>query len=234
MVRSYRRYRHAAMQGREPTAAPRVCLPHEFTASPRGHAPPERSSYALILGDHCRSLPDHRRGLHSRQLDAGGNDHRQFHDAGSSSDGELGRRRRKLERTATACARNLDRIVSQDFELIAPSSRTQTKRARFRARLGIPTRDALAIAIQLAFLGDALERLARALDPILLLIAFRRQQLDDLERTAGPETAERSGRVPDILADGILVSFQQRTPPVTNTLTIAPHDGTHPSPMNVR
>jgi hypothetical protein len=36
------------------------------------------------------------------------------------------------------------------------------------------------------------------------------------------------------LADGILVSFQQRTPPVTNTLTIAPHDGTTHPQMNVR
>ena len=103
------------------------------------------------------------------------------------------------------------------------------KRARDPGPLHFVIACSLAVAIQLAFLGDALERLARALNPILLLIAFGRKQLHDLERPTGAKTAERTGRVSDILPDGILVSFQQRTPPVTNTLTITPHDGTHAS-----
>jgi hypothetical protein len=85
------------------------------------------------------------------------------------------------------------------------------------------------IAIQLAFLGDPLERFGRAFDPVLMLVTFRRKQLHDFERPTGAKPAERTGGIPDVLANGILVSFQQRTPPVTSTLTIAPHDGPHAS-----
>ncbi len=40
------------------------------------------------------------------------------------------------------------------------------------------------VAIELAFLGDALERLAVAFDPVLMLVAFHRQKLDHSELTA--------------------------------------------------
>ena len=46
------------------------------------------------------------------------------------------------------------------------------------------------IAIELAFLGDPLERLTRALDPILELFAIRRQQFDNAEAAARPKTTE--------------------------------------------
>jgi hypothetical protein len=75
----------------------------------------------------------------------------------------------------------------------------------------------LAFAIELALFGNALERFARALDAILVFIAFRRQQLDDLERAARTEAAEGAGGVAYVLADRIFVSFQQRTPPHTRT-----------------
>ena len=65
----------------------------------------------------------------------------------------------------------------------------------------------LALAIELAFFRHPLERLAGALDPILMLIAFRRQKLDDLERSARAETAKRAGRVADVLTDRISVNF---------------------------
>jgi hypothetical protein len=39
----------------------------------------------------------------------------------------------------------------------------------------------LTVAIELAFLRDALKSFIRALDPVLMLVAFRRHQFDDLE-----------------------------------------------------
>ena len=66
---------------------------------------------------------------------------------------------------------------------------------------------ALALPIELAFLGDALERLARALDTVLMLIALGRQKFYDLERATRSETAERAGRIANILTDGVLVNF---------------------------
>jgi hypothetical protein len=86
----------------------------------------------------------------------------------------------------------------------------------------------LSIAVELAFFRDALERLAGALDTILVLVAFERQQFYDFEQAARTKAAERASGVTHILADRILVGLQQRTPPVLNTPTaFAPHDGTH-------
>jgi len=76
------------------------------------------------------------------------------------------------------------------------------KRARLRARF-----DAifdcvwLAFAIELTFFRHTFERLAGALDPVLMLVTFRRQQLDDLERSACAEPAEGAGCVTDVLTD---------------------------------
>ena len=65
----------------------------------------------------------------------------------------------------------------------------------------------LAFAIELAFFCYALEGLARAFDPILMFITFRRQQLHDLEGTARAEPAEWAGGVAYVLTDRISVSF---------------------------
>jgi hypothetical protein len=65
----------------------------------------------------------------------------------------------------------------------------------------------LALPIELALLGDALESLACALDTILVLVALGRQELYDLERAAGSETAERAGRIANILTDRVLVNL---------------------------
>jgi len=65
----------------------------------------------------------------------------------------------------------------------------------------------LALAVELAFFRHPFERLAGALDPILMFIAFRRQKLHDLERSARAETAKRAGRVADVLTDRIFVNF---------------------------
>jgi hypothetical protein len=65
----------------------------------------------------------------------------------------------------------------------------------------------LTFAIELAFFGYALKCFAGTLDPILMLVAFQWQQSDDLERTRGTETAERTGGVSHTLADRIFVYF---------------------------
>ena len=65
----------------------------------------------------------------------------------------------------------------------------------------------LAFAIELAFFRHTLERLTGAFDPILMLVAFRRQQFDDLERAARAEPAKWAGCVADILTDRIFVDF---------------------------
>ena len=51
----------------------------------------------------------------------------------------------------------------------------------------------LAIAVELAFLGHALERLAGTLNPVLMFVAFGRQQLHNLVAAAGPGTSHRTG-----------------------------------------
>jgi hypothetical protein len=57
------------------------------------------------------------------------------------------------------------------------------------------------VAVELAFLGDALECLAVALDPVLMLVTFQRQQLDHRERTTRTGPAERTGGVTNVLTD---------------------------------
>jgi hypothetical protein len=65
----------------------------------------------------------------------------------------------------------------------------------------------LALAIELAFFRHPFEGLAGAFDPILMLIAFWRQKLDDFEGATGTETAKRAGCVANVLADRIFVNF---------------------------
>ena len=48
----------------------------------------------------------------------------------------------------------------------------------------------LAFAIELAFLGHALKRLARILDPVLIVVAIGRQKFDDLIGSAGARTRD--------------------------------------------
>src|ERR1700688_100054 len=64
-------------------------------------------------------------------------------------------------------------------------------------------------AVELTFLGHALEGLAGTLDPVLVVIAFRRQQLYHGVATGGGGTAEcRRGEV-NRLAHLILVGLEQ-------------------------
>jgi hypothetical protein len=59
----------------------------------------------------------------------------------------------------------------------------------------------LALAIELTFFRHTLERLAGALDPVLMFVTFRRQQFDDLEGAARAEPAKWAGCVADVLTD---------------------------------
>lgn len=56
-------------------------------------------------------------------------------------------------------------------------------------------------AAELTFLDDPLVRFAGALDPVLIVIAFGRQQLCDLILAVAAATAERPGGVTHTLAD---------------------------------
>src|SRR5690606_10708065 len=75
--------------------------------------------------------------------------------------------------------------------------------------VSVPLRSSL--LVELTFLGHALESLTGILDPILVLIALRRQQFYNLERTAGTEPAKRAGGVANVLADRIFAHGQQWT-----------------------
>src|SRR6266852_3721608 len=68
------------------------------------------------------------------------------------------------------------------------------------------------IPVELAFLGDALVRLAVALDAVEKLVPFRRQQFDDLKASAGLGSAERPRGVLDRLSDRVLVTRHSRSP----------------------
>ena len=48
------------------------------------------------------------------------------------------------------------------------------------------------LEFELAFLGDALERLAGILDPVLIIVAVGRQQPDDLIAAARARPADRA------------------------------------------
>lgn len=88
----------------------------------------------------------------------------------------------------------------------------------------------LPLSIELALLRDPLECLAGSFDPVLMLIAFQRQQLHNFEGAGGAETTERTRCVTDVLANRIFVNFKQRTLPSTrrNRPTLASKS------MNVR
>src|SRR5712692_4504352 len=79
-----------------------------------------------------------------------------------------------------------------------------------RAPFTSPT--ASTIPVELAFLGDALVRLAVALDPVEKLVPFRRQQFDDLKASAGLGSAERPRGVLDRLSDRVIVTRHSRSP----------------------
>src|SRR5674476_1656638 len=59
-------------------------------------------------------------------------------------------------------------------------------------RKPVPTfRDHALDAVELAFLGDAFEGLAGTLDPVLVVVAFRRQQLEHRIAAGGGGAAKR-------------------------------------------
>jgi len=65
--------------------------------------------------------------------------------------------------------------------------------------------------IELAFLGDTLMWFVRALDAILLVVAFRREQLHDLEGAGDADPTHRAPAELDALAHLEVVHF--RLPP---------------------
>ena len=112
-------------------------------------------------------------------------------------------------------SRGVDQAFAQGRELTAAPTTRKMKTGPIAGPFSCPSFDliVLALAIELAFFRHALEGLAGALDPILMFIAFRRQQLHDLERAARAETAKWTGCVADVLTDRIFVNFQQRSLP---------------------
>src|SRR5215831_4192301 len=71
-------------------------------------------------------------------------------------------------------------------------------RGPFRARA---SRRSSRITIQLTLLDHPLMRLVRALDAVLMVVTFRRQQLGDLVDAARPAAAVGAGGEEDALAD---------------------------------
>src|SRR5580704_4356217 len=68
----------------------------------------------------------------------------------------------------------------------------------------------LAFDLELAFLGHTLKRLARVLDPVLVVIAVRWQQPDNLIASARSRTRNRARSVEHGLADAELMALQTR------------------------
>jgi len=77
-----------------------------------------------------------------------------------------------------------------------------------RAMLDVTAR--LMIVFELAFFCHALKCFAGIFDPILIIVAIGRQQLDHLVGAARAGTANRTGRVQNRLADPEFVRPQQR------------------------
>src|SRR5712691_12986681 len=75
-----------------------------------------------------------------------------------------------------------------------------------------PSAGRSAVAVELAFLGHALERLACTLDAVLVIIAVGRQQLDDRIGFVGAGAPHRSRGKIDGLSDRELVSLQRYSP----------------------
>src|SRR6185312_14578833 len=63
-------------------------------------------------------------------------------------------------------------------------------------------------AIELTFLGDALESFARALDPVLIIVALGRKQLHHLVAAGRSRAPESRRRVIDRFTDLVLVRLQ--------------------------
>jgi len=68
---------------------------------------------------------------------------------------------------------------------------------------------ALAVTVELAFLGNSLEGFARALDPVLIIFTLRWQQFDDLIGPIGGHLTDRSRGEVDRLPNAELVLFQR-------------------------
>src|SRR6185503_20135477 len=64
-------------------------------------------------------------------------------------------------------------------------------------------------AVELAFLGDALEGLAGALDAVLVVVAVRGQQLDDGVAARGGRAAEARRRIVNDLAHPVFVRIHR-------------------------
>src|SRR5262245_22471683 len=78
--------------------------------------------------------------------------------------------------------------------------------------VAVPLPSLSTLAIELALLGDALERFAGALDAVLVVVTVGGQQFDDLVAAADTSAAHRARIEEDRLADRELVSFQRYSP----------------------
>src|SRR5262249_24742912 len=77
-----------------------------------------------------------------------------------------------------------------------------------------------AVTIELAFLGHTLERLARALDAVLIVIAIGREQFDDAVGAIGRHLADGAGREVERLPDLELVLLRRYSLGLQHTITL--------------
>jgi hypothetical protein len=96
-------------------------------------------------------------------------------------------------------------VLPDDRRNSALMRANKRKRARNRARYSNSNPIMLPLAIKLALLGDTFKRFARAFDPVLVFIAFWRQQFNDFERTACANPPKGAACVADVLTNGILM-----------------------------
>lgn len=66
----------------------------------------------------------------------------------------------------------------------------------------------LVLDLELALFGHALKRFARIFDPVLVIVAIGRQQLDDFVGPTGARTTDGARRVKHCLTDSELVRSQ--------------------------
>src|SRR5205085_8384626 len=95
---------------------------------------------------------------------------------------------------------------AQNRERSKAGRKPRLRALSIRAPMRRQTRLTLRRAFELALLGDALVRLARALDAVLLLVPLGGEHADHLEDAADVAAAEQAGNDVHVVADAELVS----------------------------
>src|SRR5262245_25823240 len=88
--------------------------------------------------------------------------------------------------------------------------------AGFSSAIECGQADLASTAVELALLGDAFERLPGTLDAVLIVLAVRRQQLDDLVTAVGGNASHGAGGEVDGLPDREFVRLQSYSPVLAN------------------